>query len=224
MQQIDQALTLMLNGSNSLFIDGIAWTATQTSTWLPLLLVLIYVIIQGNNMKGVVSLIIGGALCILLADQVASSIFKPLVERWRPTHNPFIMYSVDIVNGYRGGNYGFFSSHAANTMSIATFFSLIFRNKKMCIWLYSWVLLNCWSRVYLGVHYIGDLMAGLLWGGTVGYVIYRVMKYKKWINTETHTIKGEVVNVNYNLHSMHELIATLILSYAFILFKAMFFS
>ena len=143
MQYIDQTLTLLLNGSQSLFLDGLAWTATQTSTWIPLMFVLLYVVIQGNDLRGLFYIIIGGALCILLADQVASTLCKPWVARWRPTHDPFIMYAIDIVNGYRGGNYGFFSSHAANTMSIATFFAFVFRNKQLNYWLFSWVLLNC---------------------------------------------------------------------------------
>ena len=104
---MDQAITLLLNGSSSLYLDGIAWTATQTTTWLPLAIVLLYVVIQANDLRGILRIIICISLCIALADQVASSVFKPLVARWRPTHDPYIMYMVDIVRGYRGGNYGF---------------------------------------------------------------------------------------------------------------------
>ena len=111
---MDQAITLLLNGSSSLYLDGIAWTATQTTTWLALAIVLLYVVIQANDLRGILRIIICISLCIALADQVASSVFKPLVARWRPTHDPYIMYMVDIVRGYRGGNYGFFSSHVAN--------------------------------------------------------------------------------------------------------------
>ena len=142
---MDQAITLLLNGSSSLYLDGIAWTATQTTTWLPLAIVLLYVVIQANDLRGILRIIICISLCIALADQVASSVFKPLVARWRPTHDPYIMYMVDIVRGYRGGNYGFFSSHAANTMAVATFVTLLMRRKTLSYWLGSWVLLNCCS-------------------------------------------------------------------------------
>lgn len=104
---MDRQLTLLLNGSQSLFLDGLAWTATRTITWIPLAIVLLYVVVRDNNLRGVWHILLGIALSILLADQMASSVFKPWVARWRPSHNPEIMYLVDVVNGYRGGNYGF---------------------------------------------------------------------------------------------------------------------
>ena len=88
MLNIDQTITLFINGSHSLYIDGMALTATHTSTWIPLIIVLLYIIIQGNNLRGVFLFITAFALCILISDQVASTICKPLFERWRPTHNP----------------------------------------------------------------------------------------------------------------------------------------
>lgn len=224
MQYIDQTLTLLLNGSQSLFLDGLAWTATQTSTWIPLMFVLLYVVIQGNDLRGLFYIVIGGALCILLADQVASTLCKPWVARWRPTHDPFIMYAIDIVNGYRGGNYGFFSSHAANTMSIATFFALVFRNKQLNYWLFSWVLLNCWTRVYLGVHYVGDLTVGLIWGAIVGFSIYTIMKRKHMIVTINHATNTPAQTPSYSQQNFHLLIGAFLLTYAFILFKSLFFT
>ena len=144
---IDQILTLWLNGSHSLYVDGIAWAATHTVTWIPTMIVLVYVIVRNNNLSGMATVILSLGLCILLADQVASTICKPLVARFRPTNDPFIMYSVDVVNAYRGGNYGFFSSHAANTTAVATFLSLIIRHRPLTWCVYSWALLNCWTRV-----------------------------------------------------------------------------
>lgn len=224
MQHIDQTLTLLLNGSHSLFLDGLAWTATQTSTWIPLMLVLLYVVIQGNDLRGLFYIVIGGALCILLADQVASTLFKPWVARWRPTHDPYIMYTIDIVNGYRGGNYGFFSSHAANTMSIATFFALIFRSKSLNYWLFSWVILNCWTRAYLGVHYVGDLTVGIIWGTIVGYSLFTLMKHKRLIATTHHTTYSPTPQPSYSLQSIHLLIGAFQITYIFILFKSLFFT
>ena len=96
------------------------------------------------------------------------------MARWRPTHDPQIGILVDVVNGYRGGNYGFFSAHAANTFSLAVFFSLLTRNRILSYFLISWSLVNCWTRMYLGVHYPGDILVGLLWGGLVGYGVYRL--------------------------------------------------
>lgn len=226
MLKIDEFLTLALNGSHSLYIDGLAWTITQTVTWLPVGLLLLYVLIRNNDLRGVCLAVAGIALCILLADQVASSLFKPLVARWRPSNDPYIMYTVDIVNGYRGGRYGFFSSHAANTMAVATYVSLLVRFRPLTLWLYSWALLNCWSRVYLGVHYMGDLAAGTLWGILVGWAVCKLsLRYfptfasrRKSFATRPNFSQG-----GYSIGSLHLLIAGLGVSYLYIAFHAMFF-
>jgi undecaprenyl-diphosphatase len=97
---------------------------------------------------------------------------KPLVGRWRPTHDPVIGTMVDVVDGYRGGRYGFFSAHAANTFSIAVFFCWLIRSRILSIALVIWSFTNCWTRLYLGVHFPGDILVGLLWGGTVGTAVY----------------------------------------------------
>lgn len=228
---LDRTITLFLNGSESLFVDGLAWTATQTTTWLPLVLVLLYVVIRNNDLGGVLRVVLGIALSILLADQVASSIFKPLVERWRPTNDPSFMYMVDVVRGYRGGSYGFFSSHAANTMAVATFLTFTIKNKELSIWLYSWCLLNCWSRVYLGVHYVGDLFVGCVWGFFVGWMMYRlfILRYEKkqlqlrLQNAGSMYTSTSLTSVRYSLGSLHIFICALSLTYLYIIFKALFF-
>ena len=169
---LDEVLTLALNGSHSLYADGLFTTITATSTWLPLVPVLLYVLIRNNDFKRLGVVVLCLALCILFADQVASGIFKPWVQRYRPAQNPSILHMVDIVDGYRGGLYGFFSSHAANTFSVTTFVALLVRRRSLSLMLVSWALLNCWSRAYLGVHYVGDLLVGTLWGVVVGGLLY----------------------------------------------------
>lgn len=226
MLNIDQSLTLFINGSNSLFVDGIALTATHTSTWIPLMIVLLYTIIQGNDLRGVFLFIIAFALCIILSDQMASTVCKPLFERWRPTHDPKIMYIVDVVNGYRGGKYGFFSSHAANTMSIAVFLSYILKNKKLSIWLFSWVALNCWTRVYLGVHYVGDITVGLIWGTIVGYTIYKLYKYyllKVETSVSVTHLNAIETKSPYSSLNINLLTTTIQLTYLYVLIHALFF-
>lgn len=166
--QADRALTLWLNGSESLFVDGIAWTATSTAVWLPLAAALLYTIIRNNDLADIFLIILSVACSILIADQVASSLFKPMVARLRPSHDPELMYIIQTVNGYRGGLYGFFSSHASNTFAVATFLSMLLRRRKVAVVLFAWALLNCWTRVYLGVHYVGDLLAGAAFGGMTG--------------------------------------------------------
>lgn len=170
--QADRTLTLVLNGSESLYLDALAVTATRTAVWLPVALVLLYVIIRNNNLPGVFLTVAGLGLCVLLSDQIASSVFKPLVARFRPSQDPHLMYLVRVVNDYRGGLYGFFSSHAANTVSLAVFFSLVTRHRATAATLGAWAALCCWTRVYLGVHYAGDILAGCLCGLVVGTAVW----------------------------------------------------
>lgn len=225
LNHIDQTLTLWLNGSHSLYVDGIAWASTQTITWIPTMLVLIYVIVRNNSLSGMATVILSIGLCILLADQVASTICKPLVARFRPTNDPFITYSVDVVNAYRGGKYGFFSSHAANTTAVATFLSLLFRHRPLIWWLYSWALLNCWTRVYLGVHYVGDLLTGIFWGLCVGYGIYKLCESYSEPLAQRRDQFGHrtgFTSSGYNIATLRLLAGVLLLSYLAIAFYALF--
>ena len=114
----DKELLLNLNGSQSLFWDGFMWVATSTIVWVPVAAMLLYIIIKNNKIQEALLTIVMIALVITLADQIASGLCKPFFARFRPTQDPNIMYMVDIVNGYRGGRFGFISSHAANTFAI----------------------------------------------------------------------------------------------------------
>lgn len=171
----DKQLLLWCNGSDSLFIDYMVTTLTNAKTWIPLYLALLYVVVKNNkSAKEVFYIVAAAGLCVFLAGGLDDMIVKPLVARWRPTHDPEIGMLVDVVDGYRGGNYGFFSAHACNTFSIAVFFSLLMRFRPLVAAMILWSLTNCWTRLYLGVHYPGDITVGLIWGGIVGYVVYRL--------------------------------------------------
>lgn len=172
-EAIDRQALLSVNGSDSLYLDRVAHVLTTAITWLPLYLSLFYVVLKNNDTFRKVLFVLGCAgLCILFAGSVDDLIVKPLVGRWRPTHDPVIGTMVDVVDGYRGGRFGFFSAHAANTFSIAVFFCWLIRCRLLSIALVIWSLTNCWTRLYLGVHFPGDILVGLLWGGTVGTSVY----------------------------------------------------
>lgn len=198
--QFDKSLLLWFNGSDSLFIDGLAQILTAAITWIPLYVALFYVVLRNNESMKQILLILGcAALCIVLAGTIDDTIVKPYVARPRPTHDVQIGMLVDVVDGYRGGKYGFFSAHAANTFSIAVFFSILIRNKFLTLILIFWSLLNCWTRVYLGVHYPGDILCGLLWGGFVGCIIYFIYyKINRKITTGMRFVSSQYTSTGYS--------------------------
>lgn len=171
---LDKELLLLLNGSDSLFMDSLIMTLTNAKTWIPLYLSLFYVVLKSNaTVKDILLVLAAAGACVLLAGTIDDTIVKPLVARWRPGHDPEIGMLVDTVDGYRGGKYGFFSAHASNTFSIAVFFSLLMRQRLFTVFMVSYSLINCYTRMYLGVHYPGDITVGLLWGGLVGWGVYK---------------------------------------------------
>ena len=127
--ELDRDLLLSWNGSESLFWDGFMWIVSDTKTWVLAAIVLLYIIFKNTKFAHGVLILIMIALTITMADQFASGLCKPYFERFRPAQDPELMYLVDVVNSYRGGRYGFISSHAANTFAFALsfFFSYLFR-------------------------------------------------------------------------------------------------
>ena len=109
LESIDRDALLAVNGSDSLYLDRVAHVLTTALTWLPLYISLFVVVMRNNDSFRKVLMILGAAgLCVLFAGSVDDLIVKPTVARWRPTHDPVIGSMVDIVDGYRGGRYGFF--------------------------------------------------------------------------------------------------------------------
>jgi undecaprenyl-diphosphatase len=205
---IDRYLLLSLNGSDSLFWDGCMLVYTSMAVWAPLALMLLYVLLKNNNIKDFLLLLFFVALVVLLTDQISSGFCKPFFARWRPTNDPMLMYAVDIVNETRGGKYGFTSSHAANSFGIATFIMLLIRNKALSISLIIWAAMNAFTRIYLGVHYPGDILAGTVIGVVVGWAVYRLYLYiqnhkrrnarRDWIS-DHYTKSGYLVSDVYFL-------------------------
>ena len=211
--QMDKQLLLAINGSDSLFVDYLAKTLTTAATWIPLYVSLFYVVVKNNdNFRRIICILACAGLCVLFAGTVDDLLVKPLVARLRPTHDFQIGMLVDTVDGYRGGKYGFFSAHAANTFSIAVFFSLLMRSHLVTLLLVGWSLTNCWTRLYLGVHYPLDILCGLLWGGSVGTGIYFLYRYadRRLLHSENDYVSSKYTSSGYRYSDIY--IVALVLS------------
>jgi undecaprenyl-diphosphatase len=181
---IDTEILLAINGWHAPWADRLMWIISAKATWIPLYALLIGLLVwryrkpASKSMKWLqkvpvcVVLIVVIAAAIGLADFIASGILKEWVARPRPTRVPELEGVLHLVNGYRSGRFGFVSSHAANTMACALLFSLIWRNKIATIGLMLWVAMNCYSRMYLGVHYPTDILGGLIVGSLVAVAAY----------------------------------------------------
>jgi len=166
-----------LNGSDSSYLDSFMWLYSGKVVWLPLAVFIMTVLIYKKNWREYLLIFLSIALVITLCDQFASNVCKPFFSRLRPTHHPDFMDQVKIVFDYRGGKYGFISSHAANAFGFATFMSLLFRYKFFTCSIFTWSILTAYTRIYLGVHFISDIICGMLTGLFLGYLVYIVYRY-----------------------------------------------
>ena len=129
LKQLDAELLCTLNGWNCPYADQLMWLVSGKFSSALIIIVLLALLARHRSWRGILTFVIMTALVVLLADRISSGIIKPIVERLRPTHDPDLQNIVHVVNGYRGGLYGFVSSHAANLFGIATLISLVLRNR-----------------------------------------------------------------------------------------------
>ena len=193
---IDRDLTLALNGSESMFWNNLMTIFTNTFSWSLLIVMLLYIFFRNNSPKDAIIILLTIAMLVFVMDRFCSGFVKPTVARWRPSCDPDIMYLVDVVNNYRSHKYGFFSGHASNTMCVAMFLSWLFRYRKLSILLFVWSSIASYTRIYLGVHYVGDILVGTAAGLLVGYLFYRLYFYlfqrnqQIYRDSEQYTVTG----------------------------------
>ena len=211
--ELDHQWTLALNGSDSLFWDNLMYTYTNTFSWSLVLLTLLIILFKNNTTRQAFIIILTIALLIAVADRLCSGLVKPLVARWRPTQDPQLMYMVDVVRGYRGGLYGLFSGHACNTMCIAVFLSWLFRYRNVTLTLLLWSLSTTYTRIYLGVHHLGDIFVGFIIGAILGTLFYFLMERlsKKW--EVNKLISSRFTPTGYIVNDMNILLTVIFLNY-----------
>lgn len=223
--QLDHEWTLALNGSDSIFWDNVMFTYTNTLSWTLVIITLFIVIFKNNTPQRGFAILLTMILLIAVADRLCSGLVKPLVARWRPTQDPELMYLVDIVRGYRGGLYGFFSGHACNTMCMATFLSWLFRYRNVTITLVFWSLSTTFTRIYLGVHHLGDILVGFTIGVLLGTLFYFLMTYlMKRFGNSGKMISSSFTSTGYLVDDMHLLLTVIFANYILVTVFAMFLS
>lgn len=180
LENIDQYLVLLINGLHTPLLDELMWWVSARITWIPLYIFLFYLIFRKYNLKFAFLFLAFVVLCIIVADTLSVFALKNFIQRYRPTHNLLLkenlhLYEISKGNYYAGGKFGFVSSHAANFFVLVSSFFFVFRKTfwKTSVLLLFVAILICFSRIYLGVHYLTDLLGGAILGTLVSFILYK---------------------------------------------------
>ena len=172
---LDSQLTVAMNSLHNAYFDQFMYLFSNKWIWVPMYATILIILYKRYNIKAAVLFLVAIALTITITDQLCASIIRPIFERMRPA-NPDEPLSqvIHVVNGYRGGPYGFPSCHAANSFALASFLALMRRRWLFGGVVFLWAALNAYSRLYLGVHFAGDLVVGAVIGSMVGFGLFAI--------------------------------------------------
>jgi len=195
---VDTNIFLSLNGFHNAFCDTFMFLTSEKLVWIPLYAVILFLFIK-NYGKNAIWLAIALILSVVIADQIASGLIKNLVERLRPSQDSSLNGLVHTVNGERGGRYGFVSSHAANMFAVAVFSSLVFRERIFSALIIIWAITISYSRIYLGVHYPGDVLGGIIVGTLTAIFLYFLLT-KIFPKIKNNKLKINGLSVFYSIY------------------------
>lgn len=222
-ENIDICVLQWINGNGCSLLDDMAMLLTSTLTWTPLFVVLFYVVIKNNDtMLQIGMILLAVFFCLLLTDGVCDGLVKPYVQRLRPFNEPVLNGVIRLVDGVGAKSYSFFSAHAANTFGIAVFFSLLIRNFRLTVIMILWSLINCWTRIYLGYHYLSDILVGLVWGfisAEIVYIIY--MYFYKRITVRSQYVSSQYTSTGYQLVDINLIVNCVLLTLLYTFFHAL---
>ena len=176
MEALDARLFLWLNGMHADWLDSVMVALTEMWPWIPIYIFWAFLVIRRYGKRSV-WLFLAVALVVLCSDQLSAHVCKPLFHRLRPCFNPELEGLVHLPKGFPGGQYGFVSSHAANTFAIAAFLTAALRRSWRWVgWtLYGWAAISSYTRIYMGVHYPGDILCGAVLGILIGLIIWKLL-------------------------------------------------
>jgi len=173
--QLDTRIFLFLNELHTPCCDVLMWHVSGKKTWIPLYAVVLFLYFRKYKIRGFYPLLFT-VLVIALCDQISVHAFKEVFERLRPSHQAQLTDFVHVVNNYRGGSFGFVSSHAANSFGFAIFSAFMLNNGYYTWGIIFWAILVSYSRIYLGVHFPGDILGGMLLGSLSAYFVYFIFQ------------------------------------------------
>lgn len=206
--QVEQDFFLLLNSPHTPYLDSVMYIISAPLVWIIFALVFIFMMTYKQKSSEWLCFFFFFLLLFFLADQVSSGIIKPYFQRLRPTHHPLTYETVKTVLGYRGGLYGFISGHTANFIALATFLSLFVRSRRFTIAIFTVALTVCYSRIYLGVHFITDVLPAIVVGVMIGYIVYSL-----YIRARVHFLEvPEAEAKTFYLHPRQSMGKTLLLT------------
>lgn len=176
-QELDSRLLVYLNSLGSETFDPLWLIITKQLYWTPVFLLMFFLIYRKIGGKQTLYLLLFIAVLVAFTDQ-ATNFVKNTFERLRPCNNPEINTIIRVVQSR--SSYSFFSGHAANTMAVATFLYLVLkRHFKYLGFLFLWPLIFAYSRIYLGLHYPGDILSGYFFGALFGFITFKIYQKLK---------------------------------------------